>query len=331
MPEWGISNLPPDHTISPLTFLQTYQAANASLASLPEWDAVARYCPGSSGAVHALTRTVATPLYYHWGTSGYGAFIGETPVGWLYLCGWRQILFIRALVVHPEWRRRGIGSDLLRFAEQQACGLHREWLGLLVPPDNTPALCLCEKQGYRRGHWRVMRRESKAAAPPQPEEVRLQPLLALAAERAYHHFARLDLSAGEAPDVAVQSRLLGSNLYRRPGQHWLITCEGQSIGYLNRHGPESHPVLYLACGPEWWGTPQTLRAVMGVLDRREEAPPGAEVRLGSSGHHDAARSMLEQLGFAERPAAMTGLFKHLSGSTPVRERHIPEGEADHAT
>jgi hypothetical protein len=28
---------------------------------------------------------------------------------------------------------------------------------------------------------------------------------------------------------------------------------------------------------------------------------------------------------------MAGLFKHLSGITPVRERQIPEGEADHAT
>ena len=85
--------------------------------------------------------------------------------GWAALCGTRLVAMVIAVVrrrstaaaeaeivtldVHPSWRRRGLGRELLRRAGAGAAtrGVCRVWLH--VATDNAAALALYRAEGYR--------------------------------------------------------------------------------------------------------------------------------------------------------------------------------------
>jgi hypothetical protein len=250
------------------------------------------------------------PLYYHLLTSGYGVMIQNQLVGWLYLRGWHQVLYVETLATHPDWRRQGIGTALLRFAEQQAGILGREWMALTVTVPN-PAVKLYEKEGYRRAHWRVMMHSGKpAVAEGTSGSVNLRPVFGPAAENAYYHFSELDQRAGDAWAADAIARLSNYDPYRQLGRDYLVEVAGQAVGYLNLHLAGGRQVIYLAAPPDWWGNQEILRAAILAI---HDAERHFEVcfRLASSGHHDAARPVLIEMGFAEQPAATTRMFKRL--------------------
>jgi mycothiol synthase len=85
------------------------------------------------------------------------------------------------VVVHPEHERQGIGTELLRWAEEreQALGraCHRQW----IVAGNARAEALLRSSGYRtvRSYWRMSRALDGVAAPepaPLPAGVMLRPL-----------------------------------------------------------------------------------------------------------------------------------------------------------
>lgn len=55
---------------------------------------------------------------------------------------------IYSLVVHPNYRRRGIARTLIKKAEKAARARHCDRLGLEVRTDNLPALRLYQSLGY---------------------------------------------------------------------------------------------------------------------------------------------------------------------------------------
>lgn len=310
--------------IRPLTFVQTYLSAEAVLSALLEHDLTTQRWLGASPLMRALGRYLALPLYFHWATSGYGAFADERLVGWLYLRGWYQVLYIETLVVLPDWRRRGVGKALLRFAEQQAREQRREWLGLTTTLTNAAALKLYEAQGFERGHWRILRAGSEALAEVRiGGAVRLLPLVGYAARHAFRRFARLDVSAGDAADKVTLTRFLTRDPYRQHGMHWLVIHEGRPVAYLNRHGDPQHPILYLASVPDWWGHAAALEALKAALQVGSTPPASVDVRLASSGHHEAIRPLLEAQDFVECPATIVRMFKHLTDTYPGGHKASP--------
>lgn len=60
----------------------------------------------------------------------------------------RPLLNIHDLVVHRDWRRRGIGQALLAFAEEQARALGCCKLTLEVLSGNAAAMCAYERAGF---------------------------------------------------------------------------------------------------------------------------------------------------------------------------------------
>jgi len=312
--------------IRPLTFVQTYLSAEAVITALLEHDLTAQRWLGASPPLRFISRYLTLPLYFHWATSGYGAFCDEQLVGWMYLRGWYQVLYIEALTVLPAWRRRGVGKALLRFAEQQAREQRREWLGLTTTFNNMAALHLYESQGFERGHWRIMRGSSSALSSLQGGgTVRLFPLVGHAARSAFRHFARLDVSAGDAADKVTLTRFLTRDPYRQAGMHWLVIDQGHPVAYLNRHGTSEHLILYLASMPEWWGSPANFDALKAALSPGNALPTMVDVRLASSGHHEAIRPLLEAQGFAECPASIVRMFKHLSDTDSGAHRAASSG------
>lgn len=132
----------------------------------PRWPvgvAVRTFTPADAGAVHALLvhgyrRGGGSVAEFHaWlpamlGDSEYAARLwflaadGETLAG-VALC-WTSA-FVKDLVVHESWRRRGLGEALLRhvfrtFAERGATAVE-----LKVDATNAPAIRLYERAGMR--------------------------------------------------------------------------------------------------------------------------------------------------------------------------------------
>lgn len=311
-----------DILISPLTFLRLYQSAGDLMDAMLEKDIYYQRWFGASSMWRRLARGSVLPTYYHWVTSGYGASIGPDLAGWLFVRGWSQVLYIETLAARRGWRRQGVGRALLRFAESLARELGRAWLGLTVTQGNTPAVALYEREGYRRGHWRVaVLRGKPAPRLANQSGVRLKPVYAFAAERAYRQFAEQDIRAGEAWAAEAILRMANTDPHRSLGPEWVIEADGKPIGFVNRHGAKDHPHLYLACAAQWWTNVSMLETVIAQAQFAGDAAGSLTLRLGSSGHHEAVIEELLRAGFAEQPAATMRLFKPVDNGRAAPGAH----------
>ena len=74
------------------------------------------------------------------------AYDAEALAGWVYVAwdGW-QHAFLLDPTVHPEYRRGGIGRELVRLATEASRQAGCEWLHVDYTPDLTP---FCEACGF---------------------------------------------------------------------------------------------------------------------------------------------------------------------------------------
>src|SRR5690606_30750695 len=277
--------------IQPLTFLQTVQIVR--MLSAAEVEPAPRLASGHAMPSWLrdapLAPRLGLPLYHHWATCGFVAMNGSQPVGWVFLRGWRQVLYVETLLVHSAWREHGVEAHLLRFAEDQARELNRRWIGLTVDGGDEPEWF--RANGYRRGHWRVMARPQSAAATPEPtgERVELRRLYGGVAHRAYLGFARQDVLAGEQSADDILTRYLARDPYRRSGRSWHIMYSRQPIAYVNLSTSAGGATVYVAAAQGWWGSAPLLAGIARVLQEHVSAPARVTIRLASTGHHEAAR------------------------------------------
>jgi len=305
-----------DVRIQPLTFLQTVQIVRMLSAS--EIEPAPHLAPGHAMPSWLrdapLAPRLGLPLYHHWATCGFVAMSGTQPVGWVFLRGWRQVLYVETLLVHTAWREHGIEAHLLRFAEEQARELHRRWIGLTVDGGDEPEWF--RANGYRRGHWRVMVCPQLTAVPePTGERVELRRLYGGAAHRAYLSFSRQDVLTGEQPADDILTRYLARDPYRRSGRSWHIMYSRQPIAYVNLSTSAGGATVYVAAAQGWWGSAPLLAGIARVLQEHVSAPARVTIRLASTGHHEAAREPLAAWGFEEQPATLVRLYKPLDAGT----------------
>ena len=72
-----------------------------------------------------------------------------SQVRWGVDCGYDEIFVVRTLAVRPSRMRRGVSGKLMDFAREHAVQNGMRALRLDVSVDNTPAIALYERQGYR--------------------------------------------------------------------------------------------------------------------------------------------------------------------------------------
>jgi len=100
------------------------------VVTLPEWTVVVLEVEGSLAAASVI--------------------LPAAPVSWL-----------ASLAVHPSWRRRGWGRELLRDALERARAASARWLSLEVDRSHRAAIALYRQEGFRvlrrfreDGRWR---------------------------------------------------------------------------------------------------------------------------------------------------------------------------------
>lgn len=75
---------------------------------------------------------------------------------------------INYLYVLPEWRQQGIGSTLLRHAENQIASSAIRFARVLVDPHDSALISFCESLGYSEGQL-IMKKRVKTAENAFPE------------------------------------------------------------------------------------------------------------------------------------------------------------------
>lgn len=290
-------------TIRPLTFAQIVQSAD-------RWKAT-RVTADTGGLP---LRVLGLPIAYHLATSAFGAYDGDDAIGWMFLRGWYQVLFVEALSVVPGLHADGARALLLAFAEAQARALKRRWLAVPASGENTSDVSYFEGLGFHRGHWRVLRRDAPPDAPGRGAAVELRPLAGPAAEAAFREYALADVTAGDVDTgEAFLAQFLSDDPYRVGPRAWLARHQGAPLAYLSQG--QRH--VYVAARRAQWGQPAVCDAVEQLAALAKTQQPTV-VRLASAGHHDAARTVFEQAGFVEYPARLVRMVKHLDEPTPTR-------------
>jgi GNAT superfamily N-acetyltransferase len=255
-----------------------------------------------------VSRVAGLPLYYHLITSGVGAFIGDKAVGWMYVHGRSQVLYVQAIAVDAEFRGQGIGTSLLRYAEDQARALSRRWLGLRVTHTNAPAIRLYERFGFRRGHWRLWRGAGPAFNGDGLPFRRVHGAGIGANFRAFSRFWTIQDAAGEH----WLSECLIDEQYGLAHQHWVSLKAGRPGGYANLRAGAVGSLIYLAPGMDGPLEPFIETALEVTLGGRTADP--IVIRLAGASLHDESAGWFEGHGFQEGPADTYLMFKAV---TPV--------------
>ena len=80
----------------------------------------------------------------------------DTIIGQLMItCEWsdwrnKQIWWVQSVYVQKEWRKKGIFTQLLDYAQEQACKKHVAFLRLYMHNQNSSALKVYEKTGWKQ-------------------------------------------------------------------------------------------------------------------------------------------------------------------------------------
>lgn|GEM_PF-6308287 len=287
----------PELRISPLTYIQVFQAVPMLLDHLP-----GQFRSGP------LRRLISAPMYYHLNTSGYGAFVEDEAVGWMFVRGQHQVLTLDALVVAPAWRRHGVGRTLLEYAEKQGREQKRHWLGMRILSTNENAWGFLTACGMRpASSGKVFRGQVPPRANHGDAALKLHQLDSRSGQETRQRFIELELSdvAGHEPGAYLAQYVL-EGVPGRPIREWLVEYNGEQAGYLGLY----EQFLCLACAAEWRGRLPVIHAIQAALS----AVSGLEridLHAGSAEHHDALRAMLAKAGLDEVPAYGMTMIKRL--------------------
>ena len=204
---------------------------------------------------------------------------------------------IRALVVAPDMRRRGIARTMLLEVEQFIIRRDLPWIWMEVPSANIPATKFALTHGFRRFRPQFLRLASNTLLSIRAEDVQLERLSAeyAAAEIPNAQLTETRLGDSWAHDL-VEGELL-PRLTPTEGMAWACMVDGQDVGVAHLGGTRQHPVVSLWLDAYIWNTPREVALVKAVLDTLNSVPSGIDLRFGSEGHLRASVNQFKTLGF----------------------------------
>ena len=258
---------------------------------------------------HRLNRwmgRIFMPFYLATSGWGYKAVVNGRLAG----CGYLQLRgasgYIFNVSVNEPYRRQGVASQLMEHLAAEGTRHGRRWLALQVDADNQGARELYQRLGYIHYHTDYLRYEGQPLnAPELPLRTAVEPL-----GRKYHThyqaYADLEREKGDgwAATVVAADYAAGPPA---GGSHWRCLVNGREVGYGWIGGPEEQAMLILLLDPHWWGKPETVGFIQGLLATRGEVRPSRlDLYVGGSEHQTAVGELLRPLGF--RPLAQARLL-----------------------
>lgn len=204
---------------------------------------------------------------------------------------------VRALVVAPDMRRRGIARTMLIEIEQIVSRRDLPWIWMEVPSQNIPATKCALTQGYRRFRPQFLRRANSVILSIRAEGVELERLSPEYANSQIPEAQLTETRLGDswASDL-VESDLL-PRLIPNEGIAWACIADGQDVGVLHLTGARHAPVITLWLDAYVWNTPREIALVKAALDTLNTVPSNIDVRFGSEGHLRASVEAFKALGF----------------------------------
>lgn len=96
-----------------------------------------------------MRQLVASPDAAAWIAEDDDRLVGFAIVEWTAGVG-ESFAYVQTIEVHPAWRGRGVGEELLRRIEDSARAAGAQIVGLHVDVENDVAIHLYESRGYAR-------------------------------------------------------------------------------------------------------------------------------------------------------------------------------------
>ena len=166
----------------------------------------------------------------------------------------RGELFDGWLIVHPEFTDRGVGSALVRIAEDRARALGAQSLRLGTLAENVAGRTLLEEAGYRDVRHYIQMQIQLDGPPPEPawaEGVTV---------------AQFDLGEARALHAAINDAFADEwNFHPRPFEEWaehrLEAEDFDPTLWFIAHSGDEIPAFAL-CYPMRWGSPHV--GLLGV-------------------------------------------------------------------
>lgn len=266
-------------------------------------------------------RWVGMPLYFRLWNEGWGLWLYESNkppqlAGQLFLQYRKMVAHINDIEVNKAFQGRKLSYKLLDLAERQARLHGKQFLTLAVTLTNSRAVNLYRKSGFIDQHHHYFYLSRPWWSEPAGEQrggVRLAPLKRAEARRNLNRFFRLETREGEPLAAPVWEALYRPELPRRG--------EGFSFAlyFGDKTVPQGHVDFFDWSGrgrwriyldPVLWATPQE-RLLFKALLHQSRGYSQLGLMLGSTPHHQAARSFTRELGLVERDTERMLMIKPL--------------------
>lgn len=223
-------------------------------------------------------------------------------------------LHIWDLVVDPEFRGKGIGESLMKFAEKRAEKRHR-YVTLAVMEDNVPAMRLYEKLGYENLQFSPVCYQLEV--PEEPETgssfVVLEPVSgeAVIHGRSEHFYNVLRAVIGSSKNEIVKLLYPMPSKVRREAECFTILETGREVGYTSIKHKKNLASIFLLISPSIWSTDAENEAIMKAIQKGRLRSARVEICALQAYEKNLERVLREENCVAERKTSRLALIKKL--------------------
>ena len=219
---------------------------------------------------------------------------------------------IRALVVSPDMRRKGLARTMLFEAEERARDRGIDWLWLHLSTNNQAGSICARSRHFRRYNAQFLRRSYGPIIPNFGIHVILEPVHGMALNRLVAYWLAIEAAEGDSWTQPLIRREMAPMFMPHEGQTWRCLYDTQEVGCVNLSGPHDHPVVTMWLDPTVWAEPLEFACLRAVLNTLLERSPRIEVRLGSAGHLRASLKEYRELGFETSLAEHVVFIKRIT-------------------
>lgn len=210
------------------------------------------------------------PVYVRLTLIGFKAVVDGKIAGYILIKRRGYSIHIWDLVVDSDFRGKGIGESLMRFAEKSVENKCR-YISLAVMEDNAPAMHLYEKLGYQNFLFSpVCYQIEKAGELKKGRKlIELKSVSGKAAIRSRSENLSnvLDAVIGSDKREIVQLLYPLPSKTKRKTRHFMISQLDTEVGFASIKQRKDLASVFLIISPKVWDTDVETEAIIKVIER----------------------------------------------------------------